>query len=138
MAKTSTTAWQAEVRKIMAREGVTWAQAKKIRAKGLKGTTSAKPVARKQRGSALRNGQLAFATLESTQPTAIVFLVTKAEEFVNACGGDVTRAQEVLRTYQNLLPKETTTEATQETRAAVQPKAGTNGSSATERTTVSK
>lgn len=132
MAKTSTTAWQAEVRKIMAREGVTWAKAKRIRAKGLKGTTS-KPVARKQR----QTRELTFATLESTQPTAIVFLVTKAEEFVNACGGDVTRAQEVLRTYQNLLPKETT-EATQETRAASQAKAGTNGASATDRTTVSK
>lgn len=135
MAKTSTTAWQAEVRKIMAREGVTWAQAKKIRAKGLKGTTAAKPVARKQRQAR----ELTFATLESTQPTAIVFLVTKAEEFVNACGGDVTRAQEVLRTYQNLLPKETTTEqAVQDTRTLSSTKAGTNGSSATERTTTSK
>jgi hypothetical protein len=135
MAKASTTAWQKEVRKIIEREGVTWAQAKKIRAKALKATSKATAPRKFQqyRSSPITDSNLFGVTiLSEPETTPIVHLVTKAEEFVNACGGDLTRALDVLHTFQKLFPKipEQQERAAQETRTLTT-KSVTNGSAVT-------
>lgn len=106
MAKSSTTAWQTEVRKIMKDQDVTWAQAKKIRARALKngGQTTPKKArrARADDGAIELQGEPIHGELQACECSLIVGLISVAECLVDACGGDVSRAIEVLTTYGKL------------------------------------
>ncbi len=106
MAKSSTTAWQTEVRKIMKDQGVTWAQAKKIRARALKngGQTTPKKArrARADDGAIELQGEPIVGELQACECSLIVGLIGIAELLVDSCGGDVGRAVEVLSTYGKL------------------------------------